>query len=315
MQRRGKIWSIEDSVQHYLLQSEANTGTTGNNNHRIHRPHDHFALIGVEGPQEAAGTTFKTDHYTLVLCLQGEGTVTLDTTTFQFQQGSLYIVPPHHTHSYEHLSADLQLYCVLFTKEFLAETALKEGVLEQVLENERGYTPLLNLPSDTFMVTKATLKLMEYQYRKEDAFSLPIIRLQLLQLLYEIQRICVHTAAQPSRPLSRAHQLVHDYHKLVEEQYQQLRTVQEYAALLHVTPKYLSELIKAETGESALHVIHRRIYREAQYLLHYTSLSIKAVADQLNFDTPSHFSRFFKQFAGYNPSEVKKETLLPAVTP
>ncbi|BAV04220.1 AraC-type DNA-binding protein [Filimonas lacunae] len=312
MQRRVKVWSIEESIQHYLLQSSATVKQVGTARQHTQGHNNHFAFIGVEGPQEADTEAFKNDHYTLALCMQGSGMLTLDAADFAFQQGSVFLVPPQHTHSYRQLTNQLQMYCILFSKEFLNEIALKEGVLEQLLEVESTGAPVHHLPSDSFMVWKAMCKLIDYQYRKQDSFSLPIIRLKLVELLYELQRVGATETVQPARYLSRSHQLVNDYHKLVEEQFQQLRTVQEYAGLLHVSPKYLSELVKSETGETALHVIHRRIYREAQYLLHYTQLTIKAVADQLNFDTPSHFSRFFKQFAGYNPSEVKKETLLPA---
>jgi AraC-like DNA-binding protein len=303
MHRRAKIFSIGDTIQYYLSQPRSTVKHVGTAPHQVAGQADHFALVSREGPPETH-VPIKTDHYTLVLCLRGSGATTIGTVGFPFQQGSLYVVLPQYVHSYQQASDDLLLYSVLFKKEFLDEIALKEGVLEQLLECETGFMPLLNPPSPDFMAMKGLFELMNLQYRKEDAFSLPIIRLQLLQLLYEIQRVYIKEAAVPARSLSRSHQLVHEYHKLVEEQYQHLRTVQEYAGLLHVSPKYLSELIKSETGETALHVIHRRMYREAQYLLQYSGLSIKEIADRLNFDTPSHFSRFFKHFAGHNPSEA-----------
>lgn len=309
MHRRWKVLSIGDSIS-YFRQQHVTVKQLGTVHAHTNRQQHDFALITLEGPQPA-GEPLKTDHYTLVVCLQGSGTVIAGTSRLTFQQGTLHVIPPQYAYSYQQTSDDLLLYCVMFKKEFLDEAVLKEGVLEQLLDGDADARLLYHLPGSSFTVMKEMVEHMFTQCDQQDAFALPIVRLQLLQLLYEIQRLCVKEAVLPVRQLSRGYQLVHEYHKQVEEQFRELRTVQEYAVLLHVSPKYLSELVKQETGESALHVIHRRLYREAVYLLQYTHASVKEVADQLNFDTPSHFSRFFKQFAGYNPSGLKKEILLP----
>ena len=85
-----------------------------------------------------------------------------------------------------------------------------------------------------------------------------------------------------------------------------MHSVQQYAEMMHVSAKHLSEQVKQETGENALMIIHKRLFLEAQYLLGMGQFSVKEVAEQLNFDTSRHFSRFFKHFAGVNPSEYNR---------
>lgn len=309
MNRRGKVSGIGDSIS-YFRQQQIAVKQVGVVPAHGHPRQQGFALIAIEGPQPD-GEPVKTDHYTIVVCMKGSGTVTLGSSPLYFEQATLHIIPPQYVFTYQHMAAGTLLYCVMFTKEFLEEAALKEGVLKQLLDGEAGAGLLYQLPDNNFTAITDVLEHMYVQCGLQDAFALPIVQLQLLQLLYEIQRLHAGQMVQPVKQLSRGYQLVHQYQQLVEEKFGEVKSVQEYAQLLHVTPKYLSELVKEETGEAALHVIHRRVYREAQYLLQYTQASIKEVADQLNFDTPSHFSRFFKQFAGYNPSDLKKQLLLP----
>lgn len=294
MNRREKIETIADSIAWYEKKV---------------KHHLHFALLAAEGASPAGGPV-KTDHYTLAVCVRGEGVMLMDEAQTPVQPGSFFIIPPNYRYGYLHGTEDLLLYCVLFKKEFLDEAVLKQGVLEQLLANE---AEALTLPADSAQAIEDIMRRMYGQCAKEDGFTLPILRLLLLELLYEVQRLHANTT-RAVKPLTRSAQLAQEYRKLVEEKFADLRTVQEYASLLHVSPKYLSELIRNETGESALHIIHRRLCREAVYLLQYTQATVKEVADQLHFDTPSHFSRFFKQVAGYSPSEVKREWALPETT-
>ena len=75
---------------------------------------------------------------------------------------------------------------------------------------------------------------------------------------------------------------------------------------MKVSAKHLSEIVKSATGLTALHYIHERVIQEAEYLLVYTLLSIKEIAFTLQFDDPSHFSRFFKKHKQLSPIEFRK---------
>jgi len=136
-------------------------------------------------------------------------------------------------------------------------------------------------------------------------FHLQIIKLLVIELLYEMNRVCEKCLLASNRHLNRQFQLVAKFKKLIDENYLTLKTVQEYAELLYVSAKYLTQVVKSQTGENALNLIHKRQYLEASYLLTTSSLSVKEIAEKLNFDNSSHFSRFFKNYCGTNPSSFK----------
>ncbi|GGH78756.1 AraC-like DNA-binding protein [Filimonas zeae] len=301
MNRREKMETIAESIAWYSKK------VTISQSAWPHGQHPYFALLAAEGVLPVGGPV-KTDHYILAVCMRGQGTMLMDETQVAVQPGSFFMIPPNYRYGYVHGTEDLLLYCILFKKEFLDEAVLKQGVLEQLLLSEAEAVSLL---PENARVVEDVMRRMYEECHKEDGYALPILRLQLLELLYEVQRLHTANTVRSVKPVTRSAQLAQEYRRLVDEKFTDLRTVQEYASLLHVSPKYLSELVRNETGESALHIIHRRICREAAYLLQYTQATVKEVADQLHFDTPSHFSRFFKQVAGYNPSEVKKELMLP----
>ena len=72
------------------------------------------------------------------------------------------------------------------------------------------------------------------------------------------------------------------------------------------SPKYFGELVKTETGRTAKNFISDRMLIAAKQLLNDESLSIKAISQQLGFEYPQHFVRFFKTKTGQTPSDYRK---------
>ncbi len=256
--------------------------------------------------QSCSNTNFS-DQYTLVFVRQGEYTYSCGDVIHRVTAGSLQLFTPKEPRVYTSLSGSIQAYTLSFTKDFLDDTEIKDAVLEKLLDTPTDQPAIFSLKQQKTAVVKEIITSMMNEYSETDDYALPIIRLQLIRLLYEAHRSVEKNGHTVILPASRGHQLVQAYLREVDQHFRELRTVQEYADLLHVSAKHLSAVIKMETGETALHILHRRVYREAHYLLHYTDLSIKEIADELNFDTSSHFSRFFKQYTGYNPTDLKKE--------
>lgn len=72
------------------------------------------------------------------------------------------------------------------------------------------------------------------------------------------------------------------------------------------SPKYFGELVKTETSRTAKDFISDRMLIAAKQLLNDESLSIKVVSQQLGFEYPQHFVRFFKAKTGQTPSDYRK---------
>ncbi len=84
-----------------------------------------------------------------------------------------------------------------------------------------------------------------------------------------------------------------------------LPTVHSMASNLNVSSKYLSDLLKQETGKTAIELIHLYVISEAKNLLLAGELGISEIAYQLGFDNPPYFSRLFKKEVGMSPKEYR----------
>ncbi|WP_162055366.1 helix-turn-helix domain-containing protein [Pontibacter pamirensis] len=303
-----RVLDIKSTIRYYLSQKKKAQQTFGMNKYESLDYGGDFAVLSNEGGT-SSGPPIKTDHYAMILCLKGSSTKTVGQFMFEVQPQTVHFVSPGVINSYEGSTEDLLLYMLLFRREFMDESFISGPVVDNLLQMNPDYPPVYTLEPDSFNAMKAGLEKISDEFDRGGAFHLNIIRLQTLQLLYEMNRACEACLLSFTKHMNRQYQLTHAFKMLVEENFLTKRTVSEYADMLNISAKHLGESVKRETGESALEIIHRRLLREAQYLLSYSSWSIKEVAEHLQFDTASHFSRFFKQKTGLNPSQYSAAAL------
>ena len=96
------------------------------------------------------------------------------------------------------------------------------------------------------------------------------------------------------------------FRSLVAGESDQLFQVQDFARLQGLHPNYLSTVIKRKTGKTVNTWIVEKTIAEAQALLVQSSRSVKEIANQLAFQEPTHFSRFFKKHTGLTPSAFRR---------
>ena len=106
---------------------------------------------------------------------------------------------------------------------------------------------------------------------------------------------------------------IRQYNVLVDLHFKEKRQVQDYADLLHKSPKTLSNLFKTYNAKSPLRIIHERIVLEAKRLLYYTDKSISDIAFDLGYEELAPFSKLFKKIEGITPSKFQKSETFRAL--
>lgn len=86
-----------------------------------------------------------------------------------------------------------------------------------------------------------------------------------------------------------------------------LPTVKSLADQVHLSPSYLSDLLKKETGMTAQDLIHYHLIEAAKNILLHTNQSVGEIAYSLGFEYPQYFSKLFKQKTGKTPVEYRSQ--------
>ena len=93
---------------------------------------------------------------------------------------------------------------------------------------------------------------------------------------------------------------------LVAENFKTHRDIGFYADKLCVTSKYLSTMLKQETGMTALDWIERHVVLYAKSCLSSTSTTIQEISDELDFPSQSVFGKYFKRVEGVSPKAYRQ---------
>lgn len=85
------------------------------------------------------------------------------------------------------------------------------------------------------------------------------------------------------------------------------REVSDYAKMLGITARRLSDLCRRCSNRSAKEIINGQLVAEAKRSLQFSSSPVKEIAYQLNFNSPEQFSHFFKKNTQFSPLHYRDQ--------
>ncbi|MDX2134141.1 MAG: hypothetical protein SFV52_05125 [Saprospiraceae bacterium] len=115
---------------------------------------------------------------------------------------------------------------------------------------------------------------MLYEYEKPILSGLPIIELYLQILFHKVNEIYQRNN-HPKESFSTRKELISfQFKNMVTEKLRETKTINDFADMLHVTPKYLIQALKDTIGSSPKEYVDNRIISETKTMLRFTNHSI-----------------------------------------
>ncbi len=82
-------------------------------------------------------------------------------------------------------------------------------------------------------------------------------------------------------------------------------SVEYFAEKLHLSPNYLSDMLKSLTGKTTKEHIHYQLIEKAKNKLRSSDQTIAEIAYDLGFEYPQYFNRLFKDKTGMTPKAYR----------
>ena len=164
--------------------------------------------------------------------------------------------------------------------------------------------PIIRPSEEDLDILETVFKMFRIEMNSKDNLQLEMLQMMLKRILilctriYKSQNLALESEANID--------IIRAYNYLVEQNFKEMHTVQEYASLLNKSPKTLSNLFKKHGEKTPLKYIHNRIMLEARRLLLHSDLSVSEIGYELGFMDVQVFSRFFKGQEGASPQNFKK---------
>jgi AraC-like DNA-binding protein len=244
---------------------------------------------------------FRTFAYGLGITYTGEGDVfKIGSTDYSLKAKSLTTVGPGMVCQWAgNYTAEHDT--VYFTEE-LFEGIQAKSFLHSLSFFFHGGNHVIQLTDEQVKKIESLFGLLKVL--KDDKDAIPGIVHSLLVLANSFHSAQNGKRKNPQR--SRSEEIAREFRKLVANHFAQHKGVAFYARSLHITPKYLSEVLQAELGKSAKTFIDEFVTLEAKSLLKQTTMSIQEICYWLGFEDASHFTKSFKKLAKITPTEYRK---------
>ena len=106
--------------------------------------------------------------------------------------------------------------------------------------------------------------------------------------------------------VSRFETLLTDYFASPKALEEGLPSVKYCGEQMNMSPSYLSDLLKKETGRTAQQHIQDMVIHQAKNRLLASQDQVSQIAYDLGFEYPQHFSKMFKKHTGMSPAEYRR---------
>lgn len=249
------------------------------------------------------------DFFEVLYLLKGSGFHVIDSNKYEIKPPCVFFMSPGQAHKLE-LSNDIEGYIFIFTSDFyLLNRSNQNSLIEfpffytihqdnppLLLENESDIRFLETLFRQSIAETKQT-----------DDFTIELLR-SILDLIlttctarYQVNENMVNKG--------KGQILVKRFFHLVEENNLKNLSLSDYAGMIGVTANHLTQTVKLLTGKTSSQIIKAKQLLEIKRLLVHTNLNVSEIANQLNFEDQSYFTKFFKRETGLTPLQYRADAL------
>lgn len=230
---------------------------------------------------------------------------------YDYQKGSVVCLAPGQVIGIEDTGEEFQPqgYALCFHPDFIRGTNLGRSIKEYSFFSYEVNEALHLSERERVTFIDCLMKIQEELQHSIDRLSRRLITNNIELLLnyclrfYERQFI---TRQDVNRDILARFEVLLDNYFAGEDVLQKgLPTVKYCASELCLSTNYFGDLIKKETGKTALEWIQSKIIDIAKEQLLIPTSSISQVAYGLGFQYPQHFTRVFKKLTGTTPHEYR----------
>lgn len=239
------------------------------------------------------------------------GNIAYGRSRYDYQEGTLIFVAPGQVAGIDDEGETLNPkgLAVLFHPDLLQNTSLSGKMKQYTFFSYEVNEALHMSEREKQIIINSFLEIEEELRHSADKHSKSIITANIEVLLNHCMRFYDRQFSTRKvinkDVLTRFEYLMSDYFESDKPQRIGLPSVSYCAEELHFSPNYFGDLIKKETGKSAIEFIHLTIINKVKEKLAETSKTVSEIAYEIGFQYPHHLSRMFKKMVGCNPNEYR----------
>lgn len=248
---------------------------------------------------------FVNRFYCVALKRNATGKIRYGQQHYDYDKGVLIFTAPNQVQylDLQNMECESAGYLLIFHEDFLLKHALSNTISAYGFFSY-AVNEALHLSEDEEQNLLEILYKIDKECQYIDRHTQEIILSQIELLLNYSKRFYER---QFITRKSGSHQLLIKFERYLNDYFDNaasengLLTVHQIAEALHISPNYLSDLLRIQTGQNTQQHIHEKLISKAKEKLSVTELSISEIAYELGFEHSQSFSTLFKKKTKMSP--------------
>ena len=283
------------------------------------RPPEHplFDVIrldsAVEGGEIVCDDSFSisSEFYSISLKQITSGEILYGRTKYDCSNGTMIFVAPEQVFSSRGIKVQSVARTICFHEDYVRGHAI-HAHLKQCQFFGYAVNEALHLSPREQQQMATLFDAIEVEYHNnQDAFTKELILSQLATLLKYADRFYhrqfLMRKESEASVYERFTKVLNNRIDALGQDGESIPEVEELAASLNMTSRYLSDALKAETGRTTKDWIQRALIERSKDLLLASNDSVATIAYALGFEYPQYFSRLFRNKVGLTPTEYRQK--------
>lgn len=241
----------------------------------------------------------------VAMCTNGTVSMSIDTNNVQIQKGDLVIISERHVIDNYQASPDAEGQLMIMSTRFFYDVVHDVSDLSSLFILSKRQ-PLLSLDSRESEIFAEYYTLLKRKVADTDnTYRRSIVGSIVHTMFYELCDVVAKRQQAANCHNTRSSMVFTKFISLLEINHKRERRVGWYATQMCITPKHLSETVKAVSMRTPNEWIDSYVTLAARLLLKNTTKSIKEIATELNFPNQSFLGKYFKEHVGMSPSQYR----------
>jgi len=272
-----------------------------------------FSIFQCNGLCSLGDREFTSDFYMIGFKKLKSGVILYGRTKYDHDCGSIMFVKPRQVIEMKNLHLEEDGFLIFIHEDFFNGHSLHNDIKKYHYFDYETNEALHVSPKEEATVWDLYRKIEIEYNNNQDEYSREIILANIDTLLKYSQRFYkrqfINRAELSGKTVSRFISEMDEYVSNGFLTSKGLPSVQYMAEKLNISPGYLTDVLKQESGKTALEHIHIYLISEAKNQLVSENKTVSEIAYALGFDNLSYFSRLFKKEVGTTPILFKKQSL------
>ena len=246
-------------------------------------------------------TSYRTSFYNLIFVTGGKGIHEIDFLEYTIKAGELLIISRNRVHRYSEFH-NLEGYLIMFTEGFLCKFLSNQTSEVKELFKLSYLNPHVNCLDLYISTLTPLLKVMHDMYQNSYEF---VDNKVIASAFNTFVQILLNSPLGESTSKYKKNEIFVQFTELVEKNINSVKSVKEYADMMHVSKKTVNLMTRKAIDMSAKQYIIQQLILKIRLKLSFEQKSINEVAYALGFTEPSNMTRFFKKNTKVSPSEFR----------